>query len=370
MSLIGRTIADLDTPALLVDRARLEANIRRFAQIAQQAGVKLRPHIKTHKTVEIGAMQLEAGAGGVSSAKLSEAEIFAGAGVKDIFIAYPVVGVEKARRAARLALTSHLIVGVESAKGIQQLSEAATEAGATIFVRVEVNSGMDRTGVDPSEVEALCRLVLGASGLELDGIFTFRSNAFAGARHRDAETLGREEGELMVGIAAHLRAVGIAVHTVSAGSTPTGPAAATVPGITEIRPGTYVFFDRMTTRSGVSSLDEVALSILATVVSRPAPDMAVIDAGSKTFCGDVVPAHAGLEGYGVTSDGEKGIVVRMSEEHGIVRLAPGFAPEVGEKLLFYPNHVCTSVNLSDELLIVQDGVVEQVWQIAARGKRQ
>src|SRR5712691_5536659 len=142
MSLIGRSIEDIDTPALLVERVRLEANIRRFAEIAARAGVKLRPHIKTHKTVEIGAMQLEAGASGVSSAKLSEAEIFAEAGVNDIFIAYPVVGVEKARRAAQLARTCHLIVGVESAKGIQQLSQAATEAGATIFVRVEVNTGL------------------------------------------------------------------------------------------------------------------------------------------------------------------------------------------------------------------------------------
>ena len=174
----------------------------------------------------------------------------------------------------------------------------------------------------------------------------------------------------MIALTERLRASGIPIVEVSVGSTPTSAAAAQVPGVTEVRPGTYVFFDRMTTHAGTSTPAEIALTILATVVSRPAPDIAVIDAGSKTFCGDVIPANAGLEGYGSTIDGESGIVVRMNEEHGIVRLAPGFSPPVGEKIVFFPNHVCTTVNLSDELLVVQDGVVRDVWSVAARGRRQ
>jgi D-serine deaminase-like pyridoxal phosphate-dependent protein len=117
-------------------------------------------------------------------------------------------------------------------------------------------------------------------------------------------------------------------------------------------------------------MDEIALTILATVVSRPSQDFAVIDAGSKTFCGDVIPENAGLEGYGVTTDGYSGVVVKMNEEHGIVRLAPGFAPEVGDKLTFFPNHVCTTVNLSDEIIVVQEDVVKDIWTVAARGRRQ
>lgn len=370
MSLIGLPASEVDTPALLVDLDLLSTNVRRFAEMAARAGVRLRPHIKTHKTVEIARMQLEAGAGGITCAKLSEAEVYVKAGVSDIFVAYPVIGREKARRAVQLAQHCHLIVGVESATGVQQLSEAASEAGMTLSVRVELDSGLKRTGIAPKEAEALCRQVLAAPGLRLDGIFTFRGASFPGAPTRDPEELGRLEGEWMVAQAERLRAVGIPIQEVSVGSTPTSAGAARVPGVTEVRPGTYVFFDRMTCRAGTSAPSEIALSILATVVSRPAPDIAVIDAGTKTFCGDIVPANAGLEGYGVTIDGQSGIVERMNEEHGIVRLADGFSPNIGDKLAFFPNHVCTSVNLSDEVVVVQQGMVKEIWRVAARGRRQ
>ncbi len=370
MSIIGRAAADVDTPALLVDLDRLEANIRHYAEIAAKAGVRLRPHIKTHKTLEIAEMQLGAGASGICTAKLGEAEVYAAAGITDIFVAYPVVGMEKASRAAKLAQHCHLIVGAESAKGIQQLSAAATEVGTTLFVRVEIDSGLHRTGVAPDAAEMLCPMILEAPGLQLDGIFTFRGASFPAAQTRDPQALGRQEGELMVALAKQLRKADIPVKEVSVGSTPTGLSAAFVPGVTEVRPGTYVFFDRMTTQRGTNTPDEIALSILSTVVSRPAPDVAVIDAGSKTFCGDIVPENAGLVGYGVTTDGSNGVVVRMNEEHGIVRLAPGFSPDVGDKLAFFPNHVCTTVNLSDELVVVRKGIVQQVWAVAARGRRQ
>jgi D-serine deaminase-like pyridoxal phosphate-dependent protein len=370
MSVIGRIVAEVDTPALLVDIDRLDANIRRYAEAAARAGVRLRPHIKTHKTLEITEKQLQAGAGGITTAKLSEAEVFIEAGVNDIFVAYPIIGREKAQRAAHLAQQAHLIVGVESTYGVRELSEAASEQGATIFVRVEIDTGLQRTGVAFEAAESLCRLVLAAPGLRLDGIFTFRSTSFTGAETKDPQVLGEQEGTLMVELAKRLRAAGIPIQEVSVGSTPTGFSAATVPGVTEVRPGTYVFFDRMTTQSGISSLEEIALSILATVVSRPNAEIAVVDAGSKTFCGDVVPANAGLEGYGVTTDGQSGVVVRMNEEHGMVRLATGTVPEIGEKVAFFPNHVCTTVNLSDELLVVQGGIVRDVWRVAARGKRQ
>lgn len=370
MSLIGSPAAEIDTPALLVDLDLLSANVRRFASIAERAGVRLRPHIKTHKTIEIARMQLSAGAGGITCAKVSEAEVYAEAGITDIFIAYPVIGREKARRAAQLSRRCHLIVGVESAVGVRHLSEAASEAGVTLNVRVELDSGLKRTGIAPEAAEQLCRQIQAAQGLQLDGIFTFRGASFPGAPTRDPQELGRLEGEWMVAQAERLRAADIPIQEVSVGSTPTSSGAATVPGVTEVRPGTYVFFDRMTCRSGTSSPDEIALSILATVVSRPTADIAVIDAGSKTFCGDIIPANAGLDGYGIMVDGQSGIVERMNEEHGIVRLAAGYSPAIGDKLAFFPNHVCTSVNLSDEIVIVQQGIVKEIWLVAARGRRQ
>lgn len=370
MSIIGRSLTEVDTPALLVELARLEKNIRRYADSAAKARVRLRPHIKTHKTLEIAKMQLQAGAGGITAAKLGEAEVFAEAGIEDIFVAYPIIGPEKARRAARLAQHCRLIVGVESEKGVQQLSEAASQIGSTLLVRVEIDSGLGRTGVGQEAAGKLCRQVLDAPGLSLDGIFTFRGASFPEASSRDPQILGRLEGEMMVAIAEWLRRAGIPIQEISVGSTPTASSAAEVPGITEVRPGTYVFFDRMTTQVGTSTPDELALSILATVVSRPAPELAIIDAGSKTFCGDVIPANVGLEGYGATIDGQNGVVIRMNEEHGTVRLAPGFSPEIGDKLLFFPNHVCTTVNLSDEVLVTQGGVVKTIWRVAARGRRQ
>ena len=360
---------EVDTPALLVDHDRLDANIGRFAQMASQAGVALRPHIKTHKTLEIAALQVSAGASGITCAKLGEAEVYADAGFTDLFVAYPVIGREKARRAAKLARRCTLIVGVESAIGVQQLSEAASAVGVVLNVRLELDSGLRRTGVAPEAAEELCRLILAAPGLRLDGIFTFRGASFPGASTRDGEVLGHQEGEWMVAQAERLRAAGIPIHAVSVGSTFTAASAARVPGVTEVRPGTYVFFDRMTTRGGANTLNEIALSVLATVVSRPAQDMAIIDAGSKTFCGDVVPRDAGLKGYAVTVDGHSGIVERMNEEHGFVRLAAGFAPAIGDQLSFFPNHVCTTVNLSDEVVVVRQGAVTDRWRVAARGRR-
>ena len=370
MSLIGSPITELDTPTLLVDLDLLSANVRRFAALVGETGARLRPHIKTHKTIEIARLQLEAGACGITCAKLGEAEVYVEAGVRDIFVAYPIIGRAKALRAARLAQHCHLIVGVESSVGVQQLSEAAQEVGVTLNVRVELDSGLQRTGVAPDLAEELCRQVLAAPSLYLDGIFTFRGAAFPGAPTHDPAELGRLEGEWMVAQAERFRAAGIPIQEISVGSTPTTAGAAGVSGITEVRPGTYVFFDRMTCRQGTSAPGEIALSILATVVSRPAPDLAIIDAGSKTFCGDVIPANAGLTGYAVTVDGQSGIVERMNEEHGIVRLTNGYSPAIGEKLAFFPNHVCTTVNLSDELVIVQRGRVKDIWRVAARGRRQ
>jgi D-serine deaminase-like pyridoxal phosphate-dependent protein len=364
------TIEEIDTPALLVDRPRLEANIQRFAAMAAQAGVALRPHIKTHKTLEIARLQLAAGACGLTCAKISEAEVYAEAGIDDLFVAYPVIGREKARRAAELARRCHLIVGVESAFGIQQLSQAASAAGVTLHVRLEIDSGLQRTGVTPEHAETLARLVHTTPSLHLDGLFTFRGASFAGAPTNDIHESGLLEGRLMVELATRLRSAGIPLAEVSAGSTPTAASVALVPGVTEVRPGTYVFGDRMTTHAGVNTPAEIALSILCTVVSRPAPDLAVIDAGSKTFSGDVIPDNVGLTGYGITTDGQQGLLERMNEEHGIVRLAPGFSPAIGEKLAFFPNHVCTAVNLSDEIVVIQQGVVQEIWPVAARGRRE
>lgn len=364
----GTHIEDLDTPCMLVDLERMERNIGAWQSAIGTHGVKLRPHVKTHKVPEIACMQLDAGAGGITVAKVSEAEVFAAGGARDIFIAYPTIGAEKWRRVAELARTCIMTVGVDSEVGARGLSAAAQAAGVTIRVRVEIDGGLNRCGVQPDQAAPLCKLVLSLPGLELDGIFGFRSIFYATSQGRPASELGREEGELYVTLADQLRAAGIPIRSISVGSTPTARYAAAVPGITEVRPGTYIFGDYMMAEMGAMRYDDVALSILCTVVSRPAAGKATVDGGSKTFCGDSNPAKLGLKGY-ARAVGLEAYVESMSEEHGVLRLGHDANPRIGDKIAFYPIHVCTTVNLSDELIGVRNGQVEKVWPILARGKR-
>lgn len=367
--LIGTSMDRVETPALLVDLDVMEANIHRWQAVADAAGVGFRPHIKTHKTPAIAARQLAAGAVGLVVAKVAEAEVFAAAGCRDLAVAYPVVGPAKWQRLAALARTCAITVNVGSEVAARGLSAAAVAAGSGLRVHLDIDTGLHRCGVPAEEAEALGRLVLGLPGLELDGITTFRTVVFPGAAGRSHEELGREEGVLMVELAECLRAAGLPIRTVAVGSTPTALAAATVPGVTEVRAGTYVFGDALMATWGAVAEEEIALTILCTVVSRPNPERATVDGGSKTFAGDIAPGMvAGLAGYG-RMVGADAYIEGMTEEHGLVRLGPGVAPSIGERLRFVPNHVCTAVNLADEIIGVRDGRVAAVWPVQARGKR-
>lgn len=366
---IGTPVEELDTPCAIVDLDRMEANIVDWQSAIAGAGAQLRPHIKTHKVPAIGQLQIAAGACGITVAKLSEAQVFADAGCDDIFVAYPLMGEFKWARAAQLAGQIRLIVGADSEFGVRGLSAAADAAGTTIGVRIEVNSGLNRAGVDAEAVLPLCRLVEELPGLELDGIFTFRSVYYSAVGEHTAQSAGHEEGTQLAELAAQLRAQGVKIDSVSAGSTPTARWAAAVEGVTEVRPGTYVFGDYMMAETGFTPYENLALSVLTIVVSRPAPDRATIDGGSKTFGGDIVPDRYGLKGYARVV-GREAFLESMSEEHGVVRLEDDFPDlNLGDKIALYPAHVCTAVNLCDELVGARDGRVEVVWAVAARGKR-
>ncbi len=366
---IGGSVADIETPALLVDLDILEANIRRWQAVFDDAGVAFRPHIKTHKSTAIAALQIAAGANGLTVAKTSEAEVFAAAGFRDLAVAYPVIGVAKWQRLAELARTCAITVNVDSELGARGLSAAAVAAGSTIAVLLDIDLGLHRTGTPPENAETLARLVMDLPGLDLAGITAYRSVGFAGAAGRDRMDVGREEGELLVALAEKLRAAGLPIRTVAAGSTPTAHGVAQVAGITEVRAGTYVFNDEMCIYRSGATMDDVALSILCTVVSRPLPNRATVDGGSKTFQGDVPPgAWAGLKGYARAVEVDAWIEA-MNEEHGMVRLAEGVAPAIGDTLRFVPNHVCPTVNLSEELVMMRSGRVVAVWPVSARGKR-
>lgn len=353
----------VETPAVLIDLARLTHNVRTYADIARSAGVALRPHVKTHKTIEIARVQRDAGATGLTVAKLSEARVYAAAGFTDIFVAYPVIGPLKWSGAAALAASCRLTVGVDSIVGIEGLSRASQTRGSLIHIRVEFDSGLHRSGVQVGALIDMCRQVMDRPGLRLDGIFTFRSSAYDGSAGHTAVESGTAEGELLTATANHLREARLPIDSVSGGSTPTAGPVAAASGVTEIRPGTYVFQDRMTVADGVTA-DDVALSVLTTVVSRPSEDMAIVDAGSKTLAADVWPASAGLRGFAEVVGG-RGYVEWANEEHGAVRLAGDYRPRVGDALRLIPNHVCTVVNLSRELLVVDGARIVDSWNVAA-----
>jgi D-serine deaminase-like pyridoxal phosphate-dependent protein len=355
------------TPYLLVDGPKMVRNIQKMAHVARENGVALRPHVKTHKIPGIAKVQLEAGASGITVAKLSEAEVMADGGIEDIFVAYPLVTEAKIRRAVRLAERVRLVVGVDSLEGARRLSAAAE--GHILEVRLEVDTGLRRTGVPLDEAVGLAGEIEAMDNLDLTGIYTYRGAVLGGSKTLELEKAGLEEGQLMVSLAVMLRERGIGVDDVSVGSTPTAEHVAKVEGVTEIRPGTYVFYDRMQARLGACSLDECAAVVVCTVVSRPTRDLAVIDGGSKTFATDVAPGAEplNLEGYGHFVGYPSAVLERLTEEHGMLSVDEDCDLEVGDTLEIIPNHICSTVNLHDEVYLVgEDGVVEET-RVAARG---
>ena len=356
------------TPYLLIDGPQLERNILRMANVARENGVALRPHVKTHKIPRIAREQLEAGAAGITVAKLSEAEVMVDGGIEDIFIAYPLVTEAKIRQAVWLGERVRLIVGVDSLEGARRLSEAAE--GPNLEVRLEVDTGLRRTGIPRDEAVGLAGEIKSMGNLDLTGIYTYRGAVLGGSKTLELEKAGLEEGRVMVSLAEQMRERGIRIEDVSVGSTPTAEYVAKVEGVTEIRPGTYVFYDRMQARLGACSLDDCAAVVVCTVVSRPTRDLAIIDGGSKTFATDVAPGAEplNLEGYGHIVGYPDAVLERLTEEHGMLSLDEDCDLEVGDTLQIIPNHICSTVNLHDQVYLVgEDGAVEET-RVAARGK--
>lgn len=357
---------ELDTPCMVIDEAALHQNIAEMAAWAKSIGVAMRPHIKTHKTPEIAKLQLAAGAIGITCAKLGEAEVMADAGIDDILIGHEIVGAPKIRRLLALMERARVIVGVDSHEGAEALSAAMASAERTLEVYIEVDTGHHRAGVPAGE--PACRLALEVArlpGLRVIGLFTHEGHANA-APPDQIEEIARAAGRAMAETAERIRSQGLDIEAVSVGSTPAAAYTPTVPGITEMRPGTYVFRDASGFRYGIYGPDRCAARIVATVVSRPAPDRAVLDAGSKVLALDKTPSHPG-HGYIVGHD--RAIIDRLSEEHGVVIVPPDETDlRVGDRVEIIPNHVCPTVNLTDELLVLRDGRVTDVWKVAARGK--
>ena len=364
---VGQWMEEIPTPAVLVDLDRLERNLIRLPETIAAHGAAFRPHVKAHKVPALAHEQLRRGAVGIACAKVAEAEVFAAAGVRDIAIAYPVVGAEKAQRVARLARTVRIAVNVESAIGVECLSTAARQSGATIDAIVDVDSGLHRCGVDPSDLDAfvgIVRLVEESDGLRLHGITTYRGRPFDTGAAVSNDEAGAAEGALMSALATRLRERGVRAGTVSAGSTATAPAVAAVTGVHEVRAGAYLFYDGAQVAAGSASIDDVALTVLATVVARPGSDLATVDAGTKTLA---TGAPLQRFGFGRSLDGAA-TLERLNEEHGVGRLH-NREVTIGDRMRFVPVHASGVVSTSDELVGVRGDRVEEVWPVVARGAR-
>jgi D-serine deaminase-like pyridoxal phosphate-dependent protein len=352
--------ADEATPALMVDLRTLDRNISGMAEFARRAGVQLRPHAKTHKTAEGARRQIDAGARGLCVATVGEAESFADAGFSDLFIAYPLFADQaRARRLAALAERTRLRVGVDSPEGATALGRAASSSPFQVLV--EIDCGHHRSGVIPAAAAAVADAASRA-GLEVIGVFTFPGHGYGPSMPARA---ARDEAAALEEATTRLEAAGHAVAVRSGGSTPTARHAVS-DVVTELRPGVYIFNDAQQVALGTCPPQDVALSARSTVVSAPVPGRIVVDAGSKVLGAD---RPAWVPGHGLLRDVAEATITSLSEHHGVVAVAAGRpAPRVGDIVQVIPNHVCTAVNLVDELIVTSCGAVVDRWRVRARGR--
>ena len=373
---IGLPVEELDTPSLLVDLDDLQFNLDKMAAHFSATGKNLRPHIKSHKTPAIALKQIEAGAIGICCAKLGEAEVMADAGVQDILIANEVVGRRKMPRLTELAKRCDIMVAVDDERNIADIARAAGEAGVKPRVVVECNIGHDRSGAtSAARAVELCKLVENSLHLRWAGIMGYEGHIVdledAGERERGA----RESLDKLVAARTALEAAGMTPEIVSSSATGDYYVTTTYEGITEVQAGSYALMDAAYGKLGLGFRN--ALTCLATVTSRPSPEHVITDAGMKTLA----PEHGlpevvlpeGWDGPGAATADPKGLRFlefwKLSEEHGrLLQKGGDCTLEIGDTMRFIPGHVCTTMNLHDEIYATRDGRVVDVWPITGRGK--
>jgi D-serine deaminase-like pyridoxal phosphate-dependent protein len=362
-------VSEIETPALVVDLDRMDRNLARVAGYAKQHGLRLRPHTKTHKSVRIGRRQLESGAAGLTVAKVSEAEVMVEASPSDLLVAFPIVGRAKLERLMAVARRTRVTVALDSLIAASQLSGAALAAKVEIGVLAEFDAGLGRVGVAPgAALVELARAIRNSPHLAFEGI------AFYPGHIKNLDETGlralAQLSELTGSIRDDFRRAGIEVKILSGGSTPTLYHSHRIEGLTEIRPGTYIYNDVNTVLSGGCALEDCAATILATVVSTARAGHMIIDGGSKTFSSDrPVNSPEVTFGYVVEAPGAR--FHKMNEEHGFIDLAhAGRQFVVGDRVRVIPNHICVAVNLHEQAYGVRGDQVEEIWKVDGRGKLQ
>jgi len=363
-----RTFPELDTPALLFDLDVMEANITEMAKVASDAGVRLRPHTKTHKCPEIAAMQIDAGASGITVAKLGEAEVMVDAGQKDVLVAYPIWGEAKLARLRALCERASMRVSLDSVEIAEGVGRVGRDLGRDVPVLVEVDTGLHRMGRPPlGPTVDLALAISRLPGLQVVGLLTHAGHAYRSTTPDELRRAAEREASDLVETADRCGRVGLDVSEISVGSTPTARVVATVPGVTEVRPGTYVFNDVQQMRLGVATERDCAARVLVTVVARPSAERFVVDAGTKAFTSDGGDGPP-FPGRGVVL-GRPGLVLDfMNEEHGVGHIEGDGELEIGDRLQVVPLHACATVNMFDVAAGIRGEAVERELVIAGRGK--
>jgi D-serine deaminase-like pyridoxal phosphate-dependent protein len=359
----------LRTPAVLIDRAKAVRNLDRMQAAANASGVRLRPHSKTHKSPLIAQWQIDRGAIGICCAKLGEAEVFADAGIADIRLPYPI-NPANADRVVALTNRTRLSFIVDHPDVAKQWSEALIRRAKQVDVLVKIDVGFHRCGVDPDsrEVLNLIKGVAALPGLRLKGLLSHAGQAYHANSEDELRTMAQAEARVMNDLAERCRKAGLPIEEVSAGATPPARFSIQQKGFTEYRPGNYVYFDRTQVALGAATFDDCALTVLATVVSKPSPDRVIFDSGSKTLTNDGARGFEPAPGFGVVVGHDNLLIERLSEEHATVKVLNGSTPlEPGDRVRIIPNHSCVVSNLVDHAWLI-DGNDAEALSIAARGR--
>lgn len=360
---IGRSIEELPTPSVLIDVTILRRNIEQMAETARGFDVDLRPHWKTTKCAEVGRMQLQAGAVGLTSATAEETLALVDAGFEDIFWAYPPVGPQRVEAALLAARRARVIVGVDSLESATPLARAAADAGVDVEVRLEVDSGVRRTGVDPADAVTAARQLTQLPGLVLEGIFTHEGHVQGvGADPERRYTVGTAAGQTLADVARAIRADGMEIGSVSVGSTAGARSAPGVVGVTEARPGTYAYGDENQVAIGTTDPADTASTVLSRVISTQRGEPVLVDAGIKAMSSDGSMHGDGRIGTVVSDCG--GVLATGHEEHGFLRGSSSL--KVGDLIRIRPNHACGLTNMHSYVFAVESGVVVDCWPVLGR----
>jgi D-serine deaminase-like pyridoxal phosphate-dependent protein len=361
----------IETPALLVAEDRMDRNILYMQTLADENYSWLRPHIKTHKSVDIANRQLTLGAPGVTVAKLSEAEVMRDAGINDIFIASQITHPLKIQRLRTMHNRGRIIAAIDNEAQIDLLKPMFENALRPLEVRIEIDSGLHRCGVNGMrQLVELAQKINEKEWLILEGIFTHAGQAYAAKSEEELIKIGTLEGKTMEKAHDALRKHGMEVQTISVGSTPTVKYSVKNEAVNEIRPGNYIFYDGIQLALGSTREENCSLFVLATIISQPAPDRVVIDAGSKALNLDRgAHSSAMIEGFG-TPLNVNGCIQRVSEEHGVIILKEKAELQIGSPVIILPNHACTVVNLYERYYLISERLEIETINISARGKSQ